>query len=213
MERELIHTITIPNYIRKVLLSKERRAKYYIRNKIHQGIQKLPKKYGTVTNTKSGLYFELKEFFTWKEHKLTTGKIEIRLWDAIEQEYVIANPKTAGTEKWEVINGQKLYNQGYHPFVRRKIVDSIHEFFAPFLIGVKPVGNYPISIQYIFSGELSNNMDLDNHALPYYKCFQDCLTKLSIIKNDTVEYIDHFSVRYKKGIIPFLTINIYGSNT
>lgn len=153
--------------------------------------------------------------YGWKEHKKANKSVEIRLIDPIG-EYVIKNTRVAGTERWEVINGQKLYNQGYHPNVRAKIVDVIHEFFLKELREQEPLPiNFPITIHYHFCCAMDDRADVDNYALPYYKCFQDCLVKSNMIYNDTRKFISGFKVTSEERKEEFdeLIVKIYATKT
>lgn len=175
--------LVIPNYIRKVKLSESRRTKYF---ELPHGL-----------NTPFAKKYQV---------GLTTGAYQYReriknkrpcLFDTVTKEFVVANPRVAGTQKWEIINGQKLYNQGYHPFVRQKIVDEIHKFFMPFLQNLPIITTFPIFIEYIFHTTIDERADIDNYALPYYKCFQDCLELSGIIPKDSWQYVNGFSVTHK----------------
>lgn len=192
--------LVIPNYIRKVKLSESRRTKYF---ELPHGL-----------NTPFAKKYQV---------GLTTGAYQYRervknkrpcLFDTITKEFVVANPRVAGTQKWEIINGQKLYNQGYHPFVRQKIVNEIHKFFMPFLQECKPITTFPIRIDYKFSEILDARADIDNHALPYYKCFQDCLQLSGIIPNDSHQFISGFTVQHihEASTENKLRISIYANN-
>lgn len=207
---EKIKSITITDFPRKILLSKSRRAKYFIKD-----IHGLPKKYKLLDTAETEGVF-LKPGYSWKVHKINKLKVEIRLFDDVQQEYVIRNPRVAGTENWVPINGQQLYNQGYNPHVRNKIVDVIHDHVLSFLEGQTPITKYPIYITYTFICQLNDLSDVDNFALPYYKCIQDCLVKSGIIINDTWKYVAGFKVVHNQlgsnDLIEKIIVDIYINN-
>lgn len=149
IDKELLLTIEIPNYVRKIKISDSRRAKYWLKSKVLAGKQKLPKKYLIsagfgmqmvnsgetnpiiqVINKKTSTIenYRLKPGICyWKEHKLTKGKSEFRLTDDATDEYIIKNTQVAGTESWHVINSQGLTNHTISPFTNGKVVKALHE--------------------------------------------------------------------------------------
>lgn len=204
MENQLL-IIEMPNYPRKILLSKSRRAKYFKRN------DTLPLKYlqkdiinpltvdvnkEEVGRDKKNNYHKLAENLIWKSHKLSKKREEIRLYDIETKEYIIKNSRVANTERWEVINGQKIYNGLYHPVTRAKIMDHIHNYMLSFLEGILsiPIECYPIKIDCELHDNLidpisGKNWDVDNRSYPYMKAFMDCLQTAGIIVKDSVEYV------------------------
>lgn len=161
-----------------------------------------------------GNRFHISTDYLWKNHKKSKGNFEERLFDIKANDFVIKNNRVAGTENWVKVNGQQLYNQGYHPNVRAKIVDVIHGFFLESLKDQEPLPiNFPITIHYHFECQMEDTADVDNYALPYYKCFQDCLVKSCIIYNDTRKFINGFKVtsEERKGEYDKLTVKIYAN--
>lgn len=187
MQLELLHTIEMPNYPRKVLTSKERRAKYFIFPKDEAVRQK--KKYSSTR-------------YTWKEYISASKKKETRLYDTSTNEFVIKNSRTAGKEKWLVINGQKYYNGVYRDYEKGKILNELNRFYSSFLEALNPITQYPLHIEYIFDVYLDEDTDLDNHGFPYYKGFQDCLTKCGVIFNDSNRFIKSFKVEHNQLLHP-----------
>lgn len=201
MDKELLYSITINNYIRKVKLADSRRAKYF------KPGESIPRKY-------------LGDNFIWKEAKLSKKRVENRLYDIISETFVIKNPKVAGTERWEVINGQKIYNQGYHPFVRQKIMEQIHLSFVPYLVDLK-IDKFPLFIECeIHDLEIDpisrgQYWDVFNRAYPYCKAFEDVLQKCKVIPDDDYRYItcpSHPIFYPLKEGNPKLVFNIYSVN-
>lgn len=218
MNKVLLHEIVMPNYIRKVKLSEHRRT-HYLELKGPRFVEFLTP--GTINEevkdnldiliTSKPLGKSMKRGLISGEYifKERVKKKPLCLFNTKTNEFVIINPRTAGTEKWEVISGQQLYNQGYHPFVRKKIMEQIHEYMTPFLIGLTPIIEYPISIEYFFHTKIDDRGDVDNYALPYYKCFQDCLVQTKVIENDTWKHISGFSVSHVDSLIDRLVVNIW----
>jgi len=151
--------ISIPLFIKKVMISKARRIKYY-----KQG-GKIPKKY-----SKYG--FDTKG----------------RLVDD-QGECVVANPRTIGKPKYITINGQALYNARMSPHIRSKIVNAVKDSFTPYLSGIEPIVQLPVRISLKLHDTIRQaNWDLDNQWL-YNKCFQDLIVKKGLIPDDDIKYI------------------------
>jgi aspartyl/asparaginyl beta-hydroxylase (cupin superfamily) len=170
-------TITIPGYIRKVLLSKSRNKKFY-----EKGKKKLPKKYQDIKK------------YGYKAIKLPNGQSKVRLVLLQTNEPVISNPRSVGTEKWKVINGQSIYNGQVHTFERAKMINAIKDSFRPYLKDIKPITQCPVKITYIFHDDFlsdarTERKDLDNHAFVYGKCFQDLLVDEGILPDDSTEFV------------------------
>lgn len=195
---KLLHTIEMPNYPRSVVTSKSRRAKFFVFPKDEAVKQK--KKYNS-------------NRYQWREYIYSNKKKEVRLFDVSLNEYVIKNSRVAGKEKLLVINGQKYYNGVYKDYEKGKILDELNRFYTSFLEGSRPITEYPLHIEYTFEVYLDDKTDLDNHAFPYYKGFQDCLTKCKVITNDTNQYIKSFSVNHQQLLHPdsenILIVKIY----
>ena len=151
--------ISIPLFIKKVMISKARRIKYY-----KQG-GKIPLKYSDYGFDSKG--------------RLINDKGEC----------VVANPRTIGKPKYITINGQALYNARMSPHIRSKIVNAVKDSFYPHLNGTKPIKDLPVRISLkLYDTIRQANWDLDNQWL-YNKCFQDLLVKTGIIPDDDIRYI------------------------
>lgn len=187
MEKVLLHSITMPNYIRKIKLANARKAKFYI----------FPKDEDVKEKNKFN-----SNRYQWREHISSTKKKEIRLFDTATNEFVIKNTRTAGTEKWEVINSQKVYNGAYHPNVLGKIVVQIGQFISPFLEGLNPIDKYPLYIEceihdYKDDPISGKRWDVINRGYLYCKVFDDILQPKTeknplgrgLVPDDTWEYI------------------------
>lgn len=124
---------------------------------------------------------------------------------------IIANPKTAGKPKYEVLSGNKLKAGFGSPHIRAKIVKELKKFYRPFVQEYidkhGPITEFPLRIEwdvYTTVEEEKPNWDADNLDF-YFKYFQDCLFETTckyndyakykgkklkqLIPNDTVEYI------------------------
>lgn len=154
--------VTIPEYITHVQLSKARKAKYYKRG------QKTPKKY---ENRK--VYKYDREGYLVK----TPGGLR-----------VIANPKSAGTPKYQKINGQQLYSGNMMPMVRSKVVNAIKSFFCQYTENL-PKQSTPIRIEAdLYAPLAAKNWDLDNQWI-YHKCFIDSLVTNEVLYDDNVMFV------------------------
>ncbi len=158
---KLIATITIPQYIRKALMSKARMKRYYERGK-----KKPPDK-----------FYRNVDKYGWQE--FPNGKEY--LVERATKERVIANPRTAGSEKWKVINGQKIYSGQISKWDKEKMMSEIRKSYIPFLEGVDPITQFPLRILAelydTYEDELGTGMDwdIDNRFYPYGKAFPDVL--------------------------------------
>lgn len=172
---------TIPDYIRKVKVSDSRRTLYYER-----GRKTLP------TYLSKGLKEGRYEYMKFRISK--TDRYFLVKKDSGER--VIANPRTAGKERFKVINGQYLYKSVLHPTMRAKMMEAIKDSLRPHITG-KPIAlkDFPVMIQveihdYIRDKEISSQLwDLDNRFWPYQKAFQDLIVGMGIIPEDNIMYI------------------------
>jgi|TARA_R110000850_G_scaffold118218_1_gene235194 hypothetical protein len=156
-------SIEIPQFIKKVMVAKARRIKYYKKG------GKIPKKYA---NNK----------FDNKGRMINS-----------DGDHVVANPRTIGTARYLTINGQQLYNARMSPHMRSKIVNAVKESYMPYVKNVKPIKKLPVAISLDFYDTTRQaNWDLDNQWL-YGKCFQDLIVKLGILPDDDIKYITQAS--------------------
>ena len=161
MESILISELVIPQYITKVELSRSRRKKYYSKG------DDIPKKY-----QKAGFTFDKKGF----------------LCDP-EGTRVVANPRSAGTPKFEVLSGNKITSGYATPHIRAKIAGALHDFYRPHVRKMKPITQFPLRIEWEFWTTVDPaNFDLSNFWF-YYKYFEDSLTAAGIIPDDSVKFI------------------------
>ena len=162
MKTNLLLTITIPNYIRKVTISKKRQAKYYVR-----GMKKIPAK-----------YYRRIDDYGWV--KYPNGKEY--LVETKTGERIIANPRVVGTPSIKLINGQKIYNGEIHSFQKEVIMEAIRSQFAEYTKDIEPITDYPIRIlgelhdTYIDEYTNEQDWDVDNRFYPYAKALPDVLS-------------------------------------
>jgi hypothetical protein len=128
-------------------------------------------------------------------------------------EPILANPRAANTAKYVTINGNYLY-QGGNGFVRKKIVDTLREYFTNQIkdqYSTKIIVKQPLHITYTFNTQYGGvNWDLDNHAEFYTKVLQDVLRDL-VIGDDTILTIRGKTVMFNPipdDEIPFIVVEI-----
>lgn len=155
----LINSITVPKYIKHVVLSKKRRAKYYTKK------SKIPKKYQGLPYNNKGILVD----------KLGNP--------------IIANPRVVGTPRLKKVNGQDFYKGTDSPHIRSKVVNEIKSFLKPFVKGIEPITTYPVQIKLEMHDVIGvGNWDLDNLWI-YNKCMQDVLVDTGVLAEDNVMYV------------------------
>lgn len=200
MNKVLLHEIVMPNYIRKVKLSDKRRTHYLeLKDKFIDDnyrelttIHKVVRDNLSTIGTSKPLGKSMQRGLISGEYifKERVKKKPLCLFDTKTNEFVVTNPRTAGTEKWEVINGNYIYNGKYHIYVQGKIMEEIHIFLSYFLEGINSITKKPLYIECEIhdwandpiSGE---HWDVINRGFPYCKAFDDVLQELKIIPEDT----------------------------
>ena len=121
-----------------------------------------------------------------------------KVGDEFHIEKVIANSTQAGTPKYHIISGQDDHVR-QSPFIRNKIVNTLHEYYYETLntnysllnlssIRSKLNDNYPLYIVFelrdtvknVFDNsknDIGRRWDVGNRLLPYNKTFLDFLTR------------------------------------
>lgn len=195
----------MPSYIRKVKLSEHRRT-HYLKLKGPSALNDYDNKstkFNEVIKANIDLIFTSKPLGKRMKAGLISGeyifkervkKKPLCLFNTITNEFVITNPKTAGTEKWEVINGNYIYNGKYHIYVQGKIMEEIHKFLASFLSGINPIIEKPLYIECEIHDWANDPIsgkkwDCINRGFPYCKAFDDVLQELKIIPEDTNDIV------------------------
>jgi hypothetical protein len=155
-----IARIVIPDYIRYVKLSNSRVKKYYEENK-----KKVPERF-------------LNEKYGYVKHKRGSRLVSL-LTDLQTREPVIANPRSHGTPKIAIINGQGIYDQSIQKQQRDVMMKAIKNSFKEY-VNQLPEINVPVRIYAELHDVILNpngrTWDLDNRFYMYQKAFQDCLT-------------------------------------
>lgn len=181
MNSKLLAEITIPKFITKVQISKKARPKYYKKGK------KIPPTY------------EKKYRFNSKGF----------LVDA-DGERIIANSRTAGKAKYEVLSGNKLISGYGSPFMRANLVRGLKDFYRPFVqeyvLTHGPITEFPIQVTWDIYTVVEDNPEWDASNLSfYYKYFEDSLFEktdektnqpqhnnkklVQLIPDDSIKYI------------------------
>lgn len=189
--------IIIPNYPEEILISKERRAKYWTKDKEKH----LPQKY--ITGLQAGALI-------WKLVKTSkTGKREeIRLVTEAG-EHIVKNPISAGKPRTQRISGQIFWEGGEgSEWTRQKVKKALTAYFSPAIarqlpknVFTKPehfiqlefIFYYPLTITY---QEKRIPQDDDNHAFPYIKAFRDTLEMMGVISSDGPNVLRGSYARY-----------------
>lgn len=179
--------MVIPDYERYVQLSAKRRAKYY---------------YPGDTLSKKNQKLLDKGLYIWKDHKLSGGDIEQRLYEPIIGDFIIKNLRTAGTPNKMILNGQSIWNGNMAKFTRNKVRDFLHDYYIPFIKRQLPEKIFTtsglfIQIEYIFYENLNKKLpDYFNHALIYMKTFEDTIVELGVIQDDDPSFLRGGYPRY-----------------
>lgn len=152
-------SITIPEYITHVELSKTRRPKYYTKG------SKIPNKYSS-----------------YKKYDIK-GRLLDNAGDP-----VIANPALVNKPRMLKINGQQLYSGNMNAMVRSKVVSVIKDFMKGHIpSGLKLP--YPIYVRAdLYTPMAAKNWDLDNQWI-YHKCFLDALVAEECLPDDNIMFV------------------------
>ena len=171
---DLIFEVKIHNFLDRILVSKERRTKYY-----QKGCE-LKKKY------------QNKQFYRFKKVKVGNRE-QVYLVDIRTGLPVISNPRTAGTPKYLKIKGNAFYSGFGSPHQRIMVVNAIKNSFKPYFKKIKSIKDFPIRIEFNYIISREGSQDIDNLNFAYQKCTLDLLQELKIIPNDNLDYINKVS--------------------
>lgn len=165
-EGNILYKVEIPNYIKYVQLSKQRRAKFFKKG------QKIPKK-----------YLHNEEFFNFNSKGI--------LVNVQDDSKIIANPRVAGTPRFKKIRGNDIWS-GMDHFLRAKIARDLKNYFKDIYKenNLKPLkrDDYPIGVLLEFYDIINEEtQDIDNLSLIYRKCSLDALK--GIIEDDKPIYL------------------------
>ena len=157
---------------------------YTVAFKVDKKIVEIPKFILGACNSVEAFYRACKSGMELTEKQYERGKFLITKKGT--SNIVYANPNVAGMPRYEVINYQKLYNGGYHPITRAKIVNAIKEYYAPILlekrleikafIARNEGKRLMVDMALLMKTEVGN-WDVGNRTNIYMKCFLDILAK------------------------------------
>lgn len=210
-------TVTIPRFIKSVILSEKKRTKYYygivmINNSIllkdtkkwfFKKIEPVFDNIHKIENLSDSLRFFVKnnknkliEVQKKDLHNLVDAKVVLADKD---RNLMIVNPKTAGKPNLLRINFQLLYI-GLHPAIRAKMLEQIKDSFIPYFSNLPVIQKYPIQLGLTFTDTVKG-ADLDNRSFLYVKALQDFLVNgrdsiPKILPNDTVDFINEINIRF-----------------
>lgn len=162
-----MQSITIPDYPDSIQMAKARRPVYYTK----KGKRKIPKRY--LNKEKYGFNV------AGQVINLATG------------ERVIANSKTAGTERRWVVNFQEIWNGNTSGAARAAKVNKLKDILRPYIQQLKPIrpDQYPIGMAIkLYNTEFK--VDASNKGVIYIKVIEDLMTELKIIEDDGPGYIN-----------------------
>lgn len=177
-------SVKIPNYIRKVQLSKAQRVKPYKWNgfELKAGSKTVPRKYlkkGLITFTRiadlrkgyficmfKGAKFvkcltdDVADASVIFGTNIDNPKVKFLLTDA-QGNIIPSNPKVAGTPRFTIINFQQLYSGNMHEHVRWKIMKEIKKSFLEALKGKSPIegSKFPIAVELVAYDTVKNIFD------------------------------------------------------
>ena len=168
-------TVELKNYIREVKVSEAQNKKYFEFSK---------------NKPKAKKYFDETKY-VWVRSRVWKNKTF--LCHVGTNERVIANPKVYDTPKIEVINGQKMYNQGYNTFTRANIMRAIKESFRDELNTFERI-DYPVRMKIeihdtIEESKSKSLWDVGNRSFPYTKAIEDELVALGVILDDNILFM------------------------
>jgi len=183
--RQILRQIVIPDYPDKVLISKARRAVYYVKEGSSvRGKTDIPKSY----KNRKKYYFD-------DDGVLRNVKTEAP---------VLANSRTAGTPRYWVVNFQQIWNGSIAKHGRSSRVDKLKEALEPYVKelmeewGPLDNKNYPVAME-IFIYDTEFPVDVSNRGVLYTKIIEDLLVTWGILQDDSAQYVnDSGRVKYIK---------------
>ena len=139
--------------------------------------------------------------------RLKSNKKEA-LFDTKTTQFLLRNPKVAGTPKTMKISARMLWAAGAGmEWSRQKMRDFLHDWFVPGIVRQMPEEiftreGYYVQLEYIFYYPFAEKhnwkqyQDYLNHAFVYSKTFEDTLVELKIIPDDGPKYVRGGYARY-----------------
>jgi hypothetical protein len=193
-----IASVTIPRYLRSYKSSEAAIAKYY-----EKGTgKKVPYQYcDKVLFRTQGIREPDGVNYRWKAFpcvRQKTKKMIDFLVDAKTEERIIANPKKVGKPRYQVVNGQDIYNGNISKAARNKLITVIKDQFRQFAMTCPRMTKYPLIMEVeVWDTPIDTtynskqDWDLGNRIFPYNKGFEDVLKKgdCGVIIDDSVFYL------------------------
>jgi hypothetical protein len=200
--------MVVQQYPLKYTVAESRMKKYYFKELAASGMPDIPVEAMDIPQYAKK---KLKEgIFSWVFMTRTVGGQRVRkeaLFNTVTNEFVLKNPRTAGTPRILPINGQDFWSSGEgQQWNRSKLKEFLYDYYASRIVQQLPEGIWApkgsfIHLEYIFYFpfkiyEANDVQDLDNHSYPYVKVFKDVLQTLGVIKGDDFRYVRGDYSRY-----------------
>lgn len=179
-----IRVITIPQYPDKVMVAKARRPVLYV-------------KAGSGVRGKSNVP---SSFLTSPHYEFNEDGVLMDLRTGMPK---LANPKTAGTPRYWVVNFQDIWNQNITKQDRAMKVDKLKDVLRPYVKKMTPIKKFPIEINIILY-DISMPVDISNKGVVYTKVIEDLLVSEGKIPDDSVYYVNC------SGSCRFVSVNEFG---
>lgn len=181
--------VEIPQYVRKVQMSKSQLNIYFewngveIKAKKHKILQRYLKK--DITPTLTSIQYKIEHFkdnyvigtyLKSKNKFISFTRDTSELPDTIQSKYkyilcelnednipvpVIANHTKAGKPRMYLIKGQDIYSGNLREHMRGFVMDKIKECYLPYIKHIKPIENYPVKIRCEVHDTIKNNYSKD----------------------------------------------------
>lgn len=147
------------------------------------------------------------ERYTWQERGTGSAKA-LYLYDNAFTNFVVSNPKVAGTPRFQPVKGQIFWRAGEgNEWARQAIKDGLRTYFVPVITRHLPdqiftPKDYYIQLEYIFYeylNQVPNQIqDYLNLGYVYAKVFEDVMVEMERIKDDGPEFLRGGYIRYVK---------------
>lgn len=175
MTRQLLRQIVIPDYPDQVLISKARRAVYYVSKiSLVKGKTEIPKSF---LKDRTKYKFDERGVLM----NVRTGSAQL------------ANPKTAGTPRYWRVNFQDIWNGSMAKHGRSSRIDKLKEIIQPHIAfhrkNIGFLADKPIAIE-IFLYDTDFPVDVSNRGVIYTKVIEDLLVSEGVLTDDSAEYVN-----------------------
>lgn len=165
-----IRTIKVPQYPDKVMVAKARRAIMYVSAESRvRGRTNIPS-----------------SFLTSPHYEFNEDGVLMDVRSGLPK---LANPKTAGTPRYWVVNFQDIWNQNITKQDRAMKVDKLKDILRPYIKKIKPITSFPIELNIILY-DISMPVDISNKGVVFTKVIEDLLVTEGKIPDDSVFYIN-----------------------